>query len=59
MTFARCLTLAASVILLCTGPAHVLGYTHVIPILTRSGVNLGIVSAIKGVARLHHFTWHF
>ena len=47
MTFARCLILAASIVLLCNGLAHLLGYTHVIPILAQKGVPPGIVSAIK------------
>lgn len=49
MTFARCLILAASIVLLCNGLAHLLGYTHVIAVLTRNGVNPGIVSAIQAI----------
>jgi hypothetical protein len=49
MTLARWLILLASIVLFCTGMAHLLGYSYVIPILTKSGVDSGIVSALKGV----------
>ena len=47
MPIARCLILAASIILFCNGLAHLPGYSHVIPILAQKGVPPGIVGAIK------------
>jgi len=49
MTVARCLILSAGIVLFCTGLAHLLGYSHVIPILVASSVPRHIVSAIKGL----------
>ncbi len=49
MNPARYLILAASIVLLCTGLVHLLGYTYVIPILAKSTVPPGIVSTIKGL----------
>ena len=47
MSPARCLILATGIILLCNGLAHLLGYSHVVPILVASSVPPHIVSAIK------------
>lgn len=47
MTPARWLILLAAIVLFCTGLAHLLGYSYVIPILAKSAVDPGIVGAIK------------
>lgn len=49
MTIARCLILAAAIVLLCNGLAHLLGYSHVIPILAASGIPPHLVSAVKAL----------
>jgi hypothetical protein len=49
MTPARWLILLASIILFCAGLMHIIGYTFLIPVLVKTGVDAKILGAIKAV----------
>ena len=49
LKIARCLILAGSIVLFVNGLAHLIGYSHVTPILVKSGLPPAIASAIKAL----------
>jgi hypothetical protein len=49
MTPARWLILLASIILFCAGLMHIVGYTFLLPVITKAGLDPRVLGAVKSV----------
>jgi len=49
MTLARWLVLLGCIVLFCAGIVHILGYSFVIPVLYKAGVDVRIIGAVKAL----------
>jgi len=49
MTLARWLVLLASIVLFCAGLLHVVGYSYLMPVLVKAGVDPRVLGAVKAV----------
>jgi hypothetical protein len=49
MTPARWLILLASIILFCAGLMHIIGYTFLVPVIAKAGLDPKVLGAVKAV----------